>query len=354
MFADELPGLRAFDPAADQQENNAARQKDLEVRSYRLLESHAIGQLPYRYELDHPESDSDRPRTTQLVTRRLFAGENSRKPLFVAVDSSSRDLLGALQCHQQGSDERWSLQYLAVREAASRSNPAPVALLEHAIGQAGWCGARRIVARSQIDSALTGSLRATGFSAFAHEYVYTLPAVPAGEINRSVRIQENSDVWGIHQLYLQTTPRDVQNAEALTSHAWDLDLEGRSRRGWLMSSGNGPIAYVRVKTSRKHHQLDTMYLPEAHQMLPTLLGAVFAALRNESPRRTYVSVRGYQQELASALVSVGFEQEVDQLMMVRYTTVPVPVRNAEAFELLRTAESDPRRVPSYFVRDVHE
>ena len=353
-FADESPGLRAFDPADDQRESNAARHSGLEVRSYRLLESHAIGQLPYRYELHHPESEGDRPGTTQLITRRLFAGENSSKPLFVAIDVQSRQLLGALQCQQGGSDERWTLRYLAAQEAASRSNPAPVALLEHAIGQAGCCGARRIMARSQIDSAVTGTLRATGFSAYAHEYVYALPAVPAGEINRSVRIQENSDVWGIHQLYIQTTPRDVQNAEALTSHEWDVDLEGRTRRGWLIVSEAGPIAYVRVRTSRKLHQLDSMFLPEARQVLAMLFGTVFAALGNESPRPLYVSVRGYQQELASILTSAGFELEADQLMMVRYTTSPVPARTTEGYELLRPAESSTGRVPSYFVRDVHE
>lgn len=210
------------------------------------------------------------------------------------------------------------------------------------------------MARSHMNSPLTGTLRATGFSAFAHEYVYKVPAVPAGEIHGSVRMQENSDVWGIHQLYIQTTPRDVQNAEAFTSHEWDLDLEGRSRRGWLIASEFGPIAYVRVRTSRKHHQLDTMFLPDASHVLVTLLKAVFAALGNESPRKTYVSVRGYQQELVSILTNSGFELEADQLMMVRYTTAPAPVRNAEGFELLRPVESDPRRVPSYFVRDVHE
>lgn len=354
MFADESPGPRAFEPADDQQESNAARQANLEVRSYRLLDSHAIGQLPFRYELHHPQSDSDKPRTTQLVTRRLFAGENSSKPLFVAVLTGTSECVGALQCQQHGSDERWALQYLAASQSAGAQNPVPVALLEYAVSQAGWCGARRIMARSQVDSALTGDLRAAGFSAFAHEYVYNVPAVTAGEINRSVRIQENSDVWGIHQLYLQTTPRDVQNAEALTSHEWDLDLEGRSRRGWLMSLGNGPAAYVRVRTSRKLHRLDFMFVPDAHPMLPTLLANVFAILRNESPRPTYVSVRGYQQELASILERNGFELEADQLMMVRYTTAPVPVRSTEGFELLRPAESDPRRVPSFCVRDMHE
>lgn len=354
LFADELPGLRAFEPTDDQQVKSAARRSNIEVRSYRLLDSHAIGQLPHRYELQHPESDTDQPGTTALVTRRLLAGDTSNNPLFVAIERTSREILGALQCVQRESDDRWILHYLRCSEAVAHENPVPIALLEHSIGQAGWFGARRIMARSQVDSPLTGALRATGFSAFTHESVYSLPSGPVGEINRSVRTQENSDVWGIHQLYLQTTPRDVQGAEALTSHEWDLDLEGRSKRGWMIVSDSGLIAYVRVRTSRKCHQLDAMFAPDAHEELRSLLSAVFAVLRNESPRRTFVSVRGYQQELGTILTNVGFELDIDQLMMVRYTTAPVPARGAEAFELLQPAEADPRRVPSYFVRDVHE
>ena len=354
MFADELPGLRAFEPADDQWNNAATEVSGLEIRSYRLLDSQGIGRLPFRYELYHPQSDSDQPRTMQLATRRLFAGDNSSKPLFVAIHSETKTQVGALQCQQSELDERWMLQYIALNRAASRENPVPVAMLEYAIGEAGARGARRIMARSETDSAMTGALRAAGFSAFSHEYIYALPVVPAGEASRSVRTQEKSDVWGIHQLYLQTPPRDVQNAEALPSHKWDLDLEGRSRRGWLMSSRNGPNAYVRVRTSRKFHCLDVMFEPEAKDALPELLNAVFAALRDESPRPTFVSVRGYQQELATALTGAGFELKTEQLMMVRYTTASSPARVAEGFELLRAAESDPRRVPSFYVRDVHE
>lgn len=354
MFADKLPGLRAFDSSDDQWNNAATGVSGLEVRSYRLLESLAIGRLPFRYELHHPQSDSDVPKVIQLATRRLLAGESSSKPLFVAIHSESSSCVGAIQALQRDSDERWSLQYLASGDAASSDNPVPILLLEYAIGEAGSCGARRIMARSHVDSPMTGALRATGFTAFAQEYVYALPVIPVGQVNAAVRAQQKSDVWGIHQLYLQTTPRDVQNAEALTSHEWDLDLEGRSRRGWLTSSENGPDAYVRVRTSRKYHCLDVMFRPEAHTTLPLLLNSVFAVLRHESPRPTYVLMRGYQQELDPVLTEAGFRMESEQLMMVRYTTAPVSARVVDGFELLEAVESNPRRVPSFYVRDMHE
>jgi hypothetical protein len=261
-----------------------------------------------------------------------------------------------LQCLQQGVDDRWYLQYLASQEEVNDGNPTHVALLEHAVVQAGWRGARRLMARSSADSPLTGTLRSIGFSAFAREYVYSLSRLPEGGAVKQVQVQEKSDVWSIHQLYLQTTPREVQGAEALTSHVWDIDIEGRSRRGWFIPRDSGASAYIRVRTTRGHHLLDAMYQPESLRHMPELFHAVFHALRIETPRPIFVSVRGYQQELGTLLESLGFGLETDQLMMVRYTTVPVPasVRPVEAFERLRAVEPDARRVPSFYVRDIHE
>lgn len=353
-FADELPGPRAVEPAKDQQKKNAAQNSELRVRSYRLLDSPSIGNLPFRYELHHPESDSDQPRTWQLLSRKLVAGENSDRPLYVASTRGGQPLLGALQCQQQGADDRWYLQYMLSSEQIDAENPVPLALLEHSIAEAGWCGTRRLMARSEPEGAVTGALRSAGFSAFCHEYVFAAPEAPVGEIRRMVRIQENSDVWGIHQLYLQTTPRDVQNAEALTSHEWDVDLESRSRRGWFIAPEGVPTSYVRVRTTRKHHRVDAMFTPGARSQMATLFNAMFAALRTESPRPVYFAMRGYQQELESVLEELGFRLEADQLMMVRYTTVSVPARSAEGFELLPARETDPRRVPSFYMREPNE
>ena len=356
QFANELPGPRALDPAVGQPRRNTASFDDVEIREFRLSDCGSLSHLPHRFELRHPESDGDQPGTIQLFIRRLLSGAESRSPLYVARHTQTRSCLGTLQCLQQGVDDRWYLQYLASQEEVSDGNAVHVALLEHAIGEAGWRGARRLMARSDFESPLTGTLRSVGFSAFAREYVYVLPHVPTGTSGKRVRVQEKSDVWSIHQLYLQTTPRDVQSAEALTSHVWDADIEGRSQRGWLVATDSGASAYVRVRTTRRQHLLDVMFVPEARSHMPDLFHAVFHALRNESPRPVYVLVRSYQQEMDSLLESMGFGPESDQLIMVRYTTVPVPasVRPVEVFEQLRPAEANGQREPSFYVRDVHE
>lgn len=354
LFADEFQDTGTADPTGGQMPDGVSSPSGLDVRSYRLLDSSAIGKLPYRYELHHPESDGDRPHTASLFSRRLFAGENSNRPLFVASVAGRNQHIGALQCLKYGADGRWYLQYLTAIEPVLHDSPAPIALIEHAISEAGWCGARRIMARSESGSELTTLLRNVGFSAFGHEIVFVATESPGGEPNREVRTQLSSDVWSIHQLYLQTTPRDVQNAEALTSHEWDVELEGRSVRGWFMTTAGTTTAFLRVRTSRRYHRLDAMFVPGSGSQMGTLFDHVFAILQNESPRPIYVGMRGYQQELESVLVRAELLAEVDQMMMVRYTTASVPVRPNDGFEMLRTAEADPRRVPSFYVRDAHE
>jgi hypothetical protein len=356
QFANELPGPGALDPAAGQPERNAATTEDLEIREFRFSDCGSLNALPHRFELSHPESDGDHPGPLQLIVRRLLSGEESRSPLYVARSISTRQCLGTLQAVQQGVDDRWYLHYLASKEGLDHGNTVHLALLEYAIGQAGRRGARRLMARSDFESPLIGTLRSVGFTAYGREYVYMLPGVPGGTSGKRVRVQEKSDVWSIHQLYLQTTPRDVQSAEALTSHVWDSDTEGRSRRGWFVPTESGASAYIRVRTTRRQHLLDVMYLPAAWPQLPDLFHAVFNTLGSESARPVYVMVRGYQQEMDSLLENMGFGLESDQVMMVRYTTVPVPssVRPLESFEQLRPAEANGQRVPSFYVRDVHE
>lgn len=356
QFANEANGPRAVDSAAGEPSRVVGPQNSLEVRPYGLSDCGSVCHFPHRFELRHPESDGDRPGKWQLIARRLLTGDENSSPLYVARCSETKERLGMLQCMQQGVDDRWHLQYLASQEEVDDGNAVHIALLEHAIGQAGWRGARRLMARTNTDSPFAGTLRSVGFTAFAREYVYAMPSIPQGTTGKRVRTQEKSDVWSIHQLYLQTTPRDVQNAEALTSHFWDVDHEGRSRRGWFVSSDSGASAYVRVRTNRKLHLLDAMYHVDSLAQMSDLFHAVFHALRNESARPVYIQVRGYQQELETLLESMGFGLDTDQLMMVRYTTVPVPtsVRPIATFERLRKADAEGQRVPSFYVRDVHD
>ncbi|MCO5215556.1 MAG: hypothetical protein M9934_06930 [Thermomicrobiales bacterium] len=325
------------------------------VRPYHLRDASMLSQFQVRHELRFPESSYERPGLMQLAMRRILHAEGSDLPLYVALSSTGNRRLGALQCARQPADDRWHLQFLSMAENEDEFD-VPVALLEHAVVAAGQCGARRILARLDVESSLLSALRAVGFTAYTREQVYLLDQTTSVRRSAGVRTQAKSDVWSMHQLYIQTTPRDVQNAEALTSHAWDVDTEGRSQRGWFITSQNGVGAYVRVRTSRHYHVLDVLVAPEMRTQLQDVIVGVRSILAEETPRPIYLLLRGYQLDLANGISSHLQELVSEQHLMVRYTTATSPgsLRLAEAFELLRPAEADPQRVPSFSVRSQHE
>lgn len=324
------------------------------VRHYRFADGGRIGRLPHRVELNLPESCTLQPNTVRLLTQRFLNGDEGSWPMLVAEHDG--DVQGALysQVHQQ--DGRWHLQYALSEQLIAETDSVGIALVEYAIKQAGCRGARRVMARVDHDHPMRSVLQRCAFSSYGDEMVFSLPAVPHTTASSAVRSQEASDVWAIHQLYLHTTPREVQNAEALTSHEWEIDTEGRSKRGWFIVDAGLMLAYARVRTNRTRHALDVMYLPEAASRLDELIQTVCATLAQSQKRRIYASARSYQQEAATAMENLGLEFITQQSMMVRYTTVPAAshMRPVDAFERLRTAETEAQRVPSYYMRDVHE
>src|SRR5690606_15816104 len=110
--------------------------------------------------------------------------------------------------------------------------------------------------------------------------------------------QEQADVWAIHQLYMHSTPRDVQYAEALTSHSWDVQAmwrdSGHGCRGWIIADDHLATGYARAVSRRDAHIVDFMLSPERRQDFPRLVSAVFKELSALPSRHVYVVVRDYQ------------------------------------------------------------
>lgn len=354
QFGKKESGPRRFDNQPRQPDTNAPSPSDISVRPFHLLESAALAGFDERIELRFPESSFIQPGAVRLILRRLFRAENTDQPIYLATDTHTKKKLGALQCRQQPADDRWHLQFMALANDTSETFSVPVALLEHAVSDAGSRGARRVLARVDVDSPVTAALRAVGFAAYTREQVFRLGDAHATAIDSRVRVQQKSDVWSVHQLYLHSTPREVQNAEALTSHAWDVDTEGRTQRGWFIANNSDVVAFIRVRTERQFHVLDVMTTLLDRAVVAPLLGSVMATLRNETSRPVFLLLRGYQAELSSSVIEYIGEPVAEQFLMVKYTTAPAARRAAETFELLRPVESDPQRVPSFCVRDIHE
>lgn len=328
----------------------------IEVRRARVTDLLALSRFSSRYELNQPGSSRSDSDPARAILRGFLPFSREDQPVFVATAEEERRLLGFAQFRVAGPDQRWIAESIGANAGVYDSDPVVLELVRHAIKTAGLSGVKRLYARLESDSPLQQPMRQIGFAPYGRERVMAATTVPILPTARGVRVQEQADVWAIHQLYLQCTPRDVQYAEALTSHSWDVDAVLRSRgygcRGWLIADGHLAVAYARAITRRDAHVVDLMVLPDHRDVLPALLASVFRELATLPPRRVYVVVRHYQSEFISVLQDFGFVAHIEQDVYIRYTTASVRSSVMAANYSMAESQKEPagKRVPTFFQR----
>lgn len=125
-------------------------------------------------------------------------------------------------------DQRWHAVALGTETGVYDASPVEDELLRHAVTAAGLRGVKRLYARIQSGTDLVNSFERVGFAPFATETIFVAETYISEGRSAPIRAQDTTDTWAIHQLYNATAPRQVQYAEALTSHRWDLSDPGVS------------------------------------------------------------------------------------------------------------------------------
>lgn len=328
----------------------------VEVRRARASDLIVLPRFGNRYELNFPETPETEISPVRSVLRGIFPLTRDEHPVFVASTADEHRLLGVAMFRAVGPDRRWVATCLHTNAGVYDDDPIVIGLVQHAIRDAGFHGVKRLYAKVDVESPVRPTLRAMGFAPYGRQTILASGSIPVLPGGNSVRTLEQADVWSVHQLYIHTTPRDVQYAEAFTSHNWDVGTIHRDRghdgQAWIITRDFVAIAYARAVTHGDAHVIDFMIAPEWRDLLPDLLAQVFRALSSRSSRRIYVSVRAYQQEEIALLESFGLVPQVEQELSVRYTTASVrsSVVTSEVFD--REAVPDPatRHVPTFFQR----
>jgi hypothetical protein len=138
-----------------------------------------------------------------------------------------------------------------------------------------------------------------------------------------IRRQQHSDVWAIHQLAMSTVPQPVQNAEALTSHHWDINrrlVATSIQSGWIVDNGYQIGAYLRAESRPDSHILEFMVEPSSRELFPELVAGALSELATAPPRQVLILVRAHQQEFIRPLLNRGFHIQAEQDLYVKYTT----------------------------------
>ncbi len=322
---------------------------DIHVRKVRWTDAFAISSIRQRHLFNQPNTHWRGAAPMQLSLRRLLPFPSSSARCFVAC--ADRRLVGYTIFDVIGADQRWVMEGIGANLGIYEAEPVLDELLRAAVVSAGLEGSKRLYARVPTGSEILPAVRRAGFSPYASESVLASALVPVTQAQPGVRRQMPSDVWSIHQLYMATVPKQVQYAEALTSHHWDLRARtsgGERCAGWLVEDGYQAVAYMRAETSPHGHVLECLVHPDHRDVFADLIATACADLGEMMARRIAIVVRGYQREFLPELGRLGFTLQLEQDVHVKYTTAPARIAVSGAISLgVDVKEPVGKRVPTF-------
>ncbi len=323
---------------------------DLTTGAPALRDLHAIC-TAFRIQLDLARPERSAAWLASHVVREGFPALRGNVRMRVARRSRKVATVAAFQVFPP--DERWHLDALLARDP--EDGAALDAVLRRGVTDAGSAGARRVFAHIESDVTIDAALRRSGFVSYQTESIFMLLDRPASQTRPShVRRAQPADAWGIHQLYLELVPRQVQYAEAMTSRRWDrpqpLRPGARRASGWVIEDHGRIRAHARVSTLEDPRvvRLDILIDPHLRALTTDLIVTAATEAGNLHGVPCVVAVPGYTQELSQPLQDIGFFHVGDQTSWVCYTTVParsyiVAVDN----RVPASAEPQRSRVPGF-------
>jgi hypothetical protein len=249
----------------------------------------------------------------------------SRRSFVALIDGR---IAGLIDLVTDPENHRWVLsrvltsRLVAGDRAQNLRNAVWRELALQAIRAAGASRSKRIHAVLDESSPVVAVLEETGFTAYAQDTVLMARGLPDSQPPGIVRRQEPSDVWAIHQLYHQVTPRPVQYAEALTSNFWGGSVPGQTTaRGFVVEHGIEIVAHCRVTKGCDGPVLHVMAQPELLELVPAVLIDVVNDIHASSRQTITVIIPDYLQEYIGPIEQLGFTPTGRQTRLVKYTVV---------------------------------
>jgi hypothetical protein len=324
----------------------------LTVRSARASDAFGLRRVRSVVRLNQPEAMLDQFHPIRGSLSSSLPLPRSRSRLFVAHHGTR--IQGFVHVEPVWPDQRWVITEVGGAGSEPIETRTAEALFAHAVVAAGSNGVKRVFGRVDGRSQVADAFRAVGFGAYASETVFLAQGLTAPTNAPRLRAQEQTDTWAIHQLYNASVPRQVQYAEAYTSHRWDVARRpGRMPKngkmtGWLIEEGHHVVGYVRVASREGTHVVELVYHPDRREVIGDLVDGALTHVVQHQPKRVYCALRSYQAEAEDALITRGFRPILDQALFLKYTTANVRVPNADSVPVhLEVREKLPQRVPTF-------
>ncbi|MFZ9857781.1 MAG: hypothetical protein ACO3F2_05525 [Roseiflexaceae bacterium] len=164
--------------------------------------------------------------------------------------------------------------------------------------------------------------RQSGYVPFSRQLLLRLdgPDWDQGTRLATMAPQTRHDVWGIHQLYGQITPRPVQLAEAKAARDWMLPLstpwERVKQKAWVQRHNEQIMASLRIQSGREAHVMRLLVQPSARDEVPDMLRFGMSQIADTLP--IWLVLRDYQEDLLWSAQDLGFQPFSEQSLLVRH------------------------------------
>ena len=278
-----------------------------------------------------------------LFGLRSLVANNSRYTTYVHHEGSVSGVLQASSRESRPEQQVVALATYGPSHQLPTDHDIWFRLLEtHVVQSAQHQIQRLYVTQPGTNSDMSEIFRQSGYTNYTRQMLLRLdgPDWDHGTRIATMHPQSRHDVWGVHQLYGQTTPRPVQHAEAKAARDWMLPLQtpwdGVKRRAWVLHNAAHISAALRVRSGREAHLMHLLIDPNARELATDMLRFGISQIADTLP--IWLILRDYQEELLWSAQDLGFQPIDEQSLWVRHN-VSFMRRSAFARVLEPTRES---------------
>ena len=247
-------------------------------------------------------------------------------------DEGAPPLFGQVN-FQQGEG---SARVAFIAPAIDSTLPSLPLLLEDLARQSGEWGAYHLLAELDESNLVFESFRRAGFSVFAWQRIWKLPALHSEDSPEAdwlpVRLDQESN---IRTLFQSLVPPLVLSAEPMSAHSF---------QGLVCQQKDDVMAYADVEFGSQGIFVKPIFHPDALDV-DCLIKALTTVLPNQSGRPIYMAVRSYQSWLENGLERIGAEASPRQALLVKHLIArqrsPILERGIQALEHRRAEPSSP-------------
>ena len=273
-------------------------------------------------------------RGAPLSLTHLFTSLHPNDQIFTGVyesEGSPEKIIGQIYRSQTMTSAH--LTYLL--SLSSSGSRDCVILLEGLIKEAGYWGAKQMVANLEITSPLFPQFRQAGFSVLAKQRIFKYEPISKFDaiLPNGWRSWHQTDFSAMCGLYQTLVPPLIQAVEPISR---------REAQGLVYYDANGTLqAYADLVYGPVGVWVLPVLHPQITENISDLLDQLVLDIPKLNKRPVYIASRSYQPWFESALETGAVEASPEQAVMVRYMTLRQRVKANYSLSPVENGQPEP-------------